>query len=224
MAKSQAKGAQFTKLAREIQVAAKLGGPDPESNSRLRMAVDAAKAVSCPKDTIERAIKKGSGQLDGGIIEEAIYEGYAPHQVAIIVECQTDNKNRTATDIRTIFNKCGGSLGEMGSVAWMFDRVSLVSGKPPENMKDPEEEAIEAGANEVEEGSNEGDFDFYGAMEDLDKIRTALTERGWQITAAEPSYKAKTLAEVSEEGLKEVHEFLQKLEDTDDSHRVYANI
>ena len=123
------KGAKFTKLAREIQVAAKLGGPDPNSNSRLRIAVDAAREEMCPKDTIERAIKKGAGLLDdGSSIEEAVYEGYAPHKVGMIVECQTDNRTRTIADVRNIFNKNGGHLGEQGSVAWMFDRISLVEG------------------------------------------------------------------------------------------------
>lgn len=217
------KGAKFTKLAREIQVAAKLGGPDPVTNSRLRMAIDAAREESCPKDTIERAIKKGAGLLDDGTqIEEITYEGYGPHQVALIVECQSDNRNRTSSEIRNIFNKNGGRLGEIGSVAWMFDRVSWIEGVNP-NMKDPEEDAIEAGANEVEKVSGES-CRFYGAPEDLKTIETALTGRGWKITTAELSYKAKNFADLKEEQKKEVYEFIQLLDDNDDTSRIHATI
>ena len=146
---SAKKGALITKLAREIQVAAKLGGADPNFNSRLRMAIDAAKKASCPSDTIERAIKKGSGQLEGHSIDEIQYEGYGPHGVGVIVEVQSDNKNRTASEMRLIFKSHGGALGARDSVAWMFDRVSALEATRPGTF-DPEEEAIEAGANEVE--------------------------------------------------------------------------
>ncbi|MDX9731352.1 MAG: YebC/PmpR family DNA-binding transcriptional regulator [Bdellovibrionales bacterium] len=217
------KGAVFTKLAREIQVAAKLGGPDPNTNSRLRMAVDAAREASCPKDTIERAIKKGAGLLDDGAqIEELTYEGYGPHKVGVIVECQTDNRNRTASEIRNIFNKKGGALGAEGSVTWMFDRVCLVEGVKA-GVGDPEEEAIEAGANEVEH--DEGDkYAFYGNPEDLKAIETALTGRGWAVSTAELAYKAKNLTEVTDEQKKEVVDFLQLLDDNDDSHRIYCTL
>lgn len=217
------KGAMFSKFAREIQVATKLGGPDPASNSRLRMAIDAAKEASCPKDTIERAIKKGSGVLDeGNQIEELAYEGFGPHKVGVIVECQTDNRNRTASEIRNIFTKNDGALGAEGSVAWMFDRVSMVVGTKA-GVGDPDEEAIEAGANEVIH--DEGDqYTFYGNPEDLKAIETALTGRGWKVTTAEMSYKAKTITEVTEEQKKEVLEFMQLLDDNDDSHRVYCTL
>lgn len=215
------KGAVFTKLAREIQVAAKSGGADPNFNARLRMAVEAAKKASCPNDTIERAIKKGSGQLEGTIIEELTYEGYGPHGVGVIVECQTDNKNRTAPEIRLIFKKHEGALGETNSVAWMFDRVSLIEGTKPGTF-DPEEEAIEAGANEVEK--NEDAYTFYGNPEDLDNIRTQLIGRGWTIGKAELSYVPKTPTEITEEQKKDVAEFLAELDDHDDSHRVHATL
>ena len=215
------KGAMITKFAREIQVAAKLGGPDPDSNSRLRMAVDAARAASCPKDTIERAIKKGAGLLDdGNQIEELSYEGFAPHQVGVIVECQTDNRNRTASEIRNIFNKKGGQLGAEGSVQWMFDRVSMIEGSKA-GVGDPDEEAIEAGANEVVH--DEGDqYTFYGNPEDLKAIETALTGRGWKVSKAEMSYKAKNATELTDDQKKDVLEFLELLDDNDDSHRIYA--
>lgn len=216
------KGAKFTKLAREIQVAAKLGGPDPNGNSRLRMAIDAAREDAMPKDTIERAIKKGAGLLDDGSqIEEITYEGYGPHQVAIIVECQSDNRNRTSSEIKNIFNKNGGRLGEMGSVAWMFDRVALIEGTHP-NVKDAEEDAIEAGANEVEKAGDA--YRFYASPEDLKAVETALTGRGWKVTTAELSYKAKNMAEISEGDKKEVYEFIQLLDDNDDTSRIHATI
>ncbi|MCB0357278.1 MAG: YebC/PmpR family DNA-binding transcriptional regulator, partial [Bdellovibrionales bacterium] len=215
----------FTKLAREIQVSAKLGGGDPESNARLKMAINAAKAQSCPKETIDRAIKKGTGELDGGIIEELTYEGYGPHGVGILVECQTDNRNRTASEIRSVFGKNGGNMGESGCVAWMFARTSLIEGKN-QSISDPEEEAIEVGANEVEANSEEeASYSFYGAPEDLDTIRSALQERGWEVTTAELSYIPTNLTEdLNEEKLADIAKLLEALEDNDDSHRVYATI
>ena len=216
------KGAKFTKYAREIQVAANLGGPDPAANSRLRMAVDAAKEASVPKDTIERAIRKGAGlDADAAQIEEITYEGYGPHQVALIVECQTDNRNRTSSEIRNIFTKNDGRLGEIGSVMWMFDRVSLIEGTNP-NVKDPEEDAIEAGANEVEKHGDA--YRFYGNPEDLKEVETALTSRGWKITTAELSYKPKNPADLTEEQKKDVYEFVQALDDNDDTSRIHATI
>ena len=143
-ANANKKGKIFTKLAKEIAVAAKMGGPDPDANSRLSLAISAARSQSCPKDTIERAIKRGAGLTGEDVnYEETMYEGFGPHQVAVIVECQTDNKNRTFSDIRTIFGKKGGNLGASGSVAWMFERVSAIEAEK-ENIADPEEDAIEA--------------------------------------------------------------------------------
>lgn len=215
------KGAKFTKFAREIQVAAKLGGPDPLTNSRLRLAIDAAKAESVTKDTIERAIKKGAGLLDEGAqFEEVTYEGYGPHQVAVIVECQSDNRNRTSSQIRNIFDKNDGRFGD--SVMWMFDRVSFIEGTNPE-VKDAEEDAIEAGANEVEKVGDS--YRFYGNAEDLKAIETALTGRGWRVTTAELSYKAKNPVEIDDETKKkEVYEFIQMLDDNDDTSRIHASI
>ncbi len=220
---AQKKGAAFTKVAREIAVAAKLGGGDPAANSRLKLAIAAAKEVSCPKDTIERAIKKGTGQLgDGSIIEETLYEGYGPHGVGVMVECQTDNRNRTVSELRSLFKTNGGNLGESGAVAWMFERVALIEGKKAV-VGDPEEEAIEAGANEVS-SEDDGSYSFYAAPSDLDSVRTALQGRGWEVTVAELSFKAKDPAKLSEEQLKEVYELLEVLEDNDDSHRVHATV
>jgi YebC/PmpR family DNA-binding regulatory protein len=218
---AQKKGARFTKLAREIAVAARLGGPDPATNSRLKLAVDSARAVSCPKDTIERAIKKGSGQLDGAQIEECTYEGYGPHGIGVMVECQTDNKTRTVNELRLIFKSNGGNMGEPGAVAWMFERVSMVTARKA-TVGDPEEDAIEVGANEVESVNEE--FIFYAGPTDLETVRSGLLGRGWEICAAELSFKAKETVKLPDDKRKEAVEFLQELDDFDDSHRVHANL
>jgi YebC/PmpR family DNA-binding regulatory protein len=217
------KGKIFTKLAREIYVAAKLGGPDPEGNPRLKTAIRAALDVSCPKTTIDRAIQKATGGGDGESYEEVTYEGQGPYNVGIIVECQTDNRNRTVTNIKNAFNKNGGKMGDKGSSSWMFDRVSLIEGKIEKEI-DAEEEAIEAGANDVEFSEEENKYSFYGAPEDLDVIRTALTERGWSISTAELSYKSKNPTDISEEQRQEVVKLLEALDDDDDSHRIYVTI
>ncbi len=218
---SAIKGALITKLAREIQVAAKMGGADPSFNARLRMAIDAAKKASCSADTIDRAIKKGSGQLEGSHIDEIQYEGYGPHGVGVIVETQSDNKNRTASEMRLIFKSHGGALGEMGSVAWMFERVSALEATKAGSL-DPDEEAIEAGANEVEK-HGEG-YLYYGAPEELDHVRKGLEARGWKITSAELSYKAKNITTLTTDQKKEVMEFLSELNDHDDTHRLHATL
>ncbi len=228
-ANAQKKGAQISKLAKEISVAAKLGGGDPEANSRLRLAINSAKAESVPKDTIERAIKKGTGELDDGkTIEEVMYEGYAPHQVGVLVECQTDNRARTAPDIRFIFKKHDGQMGEQGSVAWMFDRIGLVEGVPPEGKEiDPEEEAIEAGANEVEKSNDDEQtlYSFYTEADEVDVVQKALTERGWEIKTAELSYKAKNkTADLTEEQVKDVYEFMDALDENDDTARIHTTL
>ncbi len=220
---AQKKGMLFTKLAREIAVSAKIGGPDPTMNARLRMAVDAAKKVSCPNDTIERAIKKGAGLLDDGkIIEELTYEGYGPHGVGVIVECQTDNKHRTAPEMRSVFKKNGGNLGETNSVSWMFARVGEIEASKAGTF-DIDEEAIEAGADDVQK-NDDGSYQFFCALESLDSVNKSLLARGWKITASSPSYKATNITALSESQLKEVEEFLNALDDLDDTSKVFATI
>jgi len=217
------KGQIFTKLAREIAVSAKAGGPDPAANSRLRMAIDAAKKASCPTDTIDRAIKKGAGLLDDGkIIEEMVFEGYGPHGVGVIVECQTDNKNRTASEVRHAFKTHEGNMGESGSVAWMFEHVGYIIATKAGTF-DPDEEAIEAGANEVYK-DDEGAYEFYTAHSDVGLVTDALTKRGWKVSTAELSYKPKTPTELNDAQKKDVEEFLNFLDDMDDSHRVHATL
>lgn len=220
---AQKKGALFTKAAREISVASKTGGPDPAMNARLRLAIEAAKKISCPNDTIERAIKKGAGLLDDGkIIEELTYEGYGPHGVGVIVECQTDNKHRTAPEMRSVFKKHDGNLGETGSVGWMFTRVGAVEATKT-GAFDADEEAIEAGADDVHK-NDDGSYEFTSSFENLDQLQKALTGRGWKVTSAGGSYKANNITELSPQQHKEVEEFLNAVDDLDDTHKVYATI
>jgi YebC/PmpR family DNA-binding regulatory protein len=228
-AKAAQQGAIFSKLAKEISVAAKLGGPDPGSNPRLRAAVEAAKKQSMPRDTIERNIKKGAGLLDEKVVYETLtFEGFAPHKVPVIVDCLTDNKNRTNSDIRVLFRKA--QLGNSGSVAWMFDRVGIVEATHAEE-RDPEEAAIEAGAQNVEYMPKE-DLErdakvgaiFFTEIADLNQVSNALSAAGWKVTTSELGFKPKNLVELSEEQLKEVHEFLHSIDGNDDVHRVYAAI
>ncbi len=221
-------GAVLSKYAKEIAVAAKLGGADMNANARLRAAVEAARKVSMSRETIERNIKKGAGLLDEKMEYETVfYEGFTPHKVPVIVECLTDNKNRTAADVRVLFRK--GQLGSGGSVTWMFDRVGIVEANHKEK-KDIEEAAIEAGAQNVEalekadmgEGASGGRF--FTEVTDLDAVGKALTAMGWNITTSEISYIAKNMMDISEDQRKEVTEFLGAIDDHDDVHRIYTAI
>lgn len=218
VAAGNAKGALFTRLAKEIIVAAKSGDPSPESNARLRAAVEAAKKQSMPKDTIERCIKKGAGLLDPIHYDTVVYEGYAPHQVPVVVECLTDNKNRTASDIRVLFRK--GQLGT--SVLWMFDRAGVVEGTHPKGM-DPEEAAIEAGAQDVQVG-DEG-VTFICNVTDLAAVNTALTAMGWVIESSELRYLCKNPVELGEGPERdEVVAFLEGIDENDDVHRMHVGL
>lgn len=215
------KGAIFTKFAKEIQVAAKMGGPDVEYNARLRMAVEAAKKHSVPNDTIDRAIKKGAGLIEGYQIEEVTYEGYGPHGVGVIVETHTDNKTRTVAEIRNLFKKSNGSMGESGSVTWMFDRVGLIEAHKSGHF-DPEEEAIECNADSV--SPVEDGYEFVCSCDSLDEVRKNLIARGWNVSKAELGYKPKNITELNKDQEKEVVEFLNLLDEHDDTHRIYATI
>lgn len=226
--KAAAQGAMFSKLAKEISVAAKLGGPDPDTNPRLRAAVEAAKKNSMKGDTIERNIKKGAGLLDEKVTYESItFEGFAPHKVPVIIECLTDNKNRTIPDIRVLFRK--GQLGNNGAVSWMFDRLGVVEATHAEK-KDIEEAAIESGAQNVDPMDKEDlagaavGATFYTDITDLNQVSNALTKAGWKVTTSELSYKAKSSVELSPEHRKEVEQFLSDIDDNDDVHRVYAGM
>jgi len=226
-ANAQKKGQLVNKLVREIMVAAKLGGADPETNPRLAAAVEKARKASVYRDTIERAIKKGSGQTDDKVvIEQVTFEGFAPHKVPVVVECLTDNRNRTAPEIRTIFK--AGSLGQPGSVGFFFNRNGVVEATHTDPSRDAESDAIEAGAQEVEplepEEVPEGQKGarFLTEIKDLDTVSKALKAAGWKIVSAEIRYLAKTFPELDAAGRKDVTDFLNALDDHEDVHRVYA--
>jgi YebC/PmpR family DNA-binding regulatory protein len=226
-ANAQKKGQMVAKLVRELMVAAKLGGPDPDLNPRLAAAVEKARKASVYRDTIERAIKKGSGQTDEKVTFDLItFEGFAPHKVPVVVECLTDNRNRTAPEIRNIFK--AGSLGQPGSVAFFFNHQGVVEATHADKNRDAEGDAIEAGAQEIEpleaEEVPEGEKGarFLTEIKDLDAVSKALKAAGWKIVSSEIRYIAKNLTQVNEPSRKEVTDFLNALDDHDDVHRVYA--
>jgi len=221
MQSADAKGKLFTKLAKEIIVSAKAGA-DPAGNSRLRMAIDAAKKQSMPRETLERAIKKGSGQLDDGAhFETVLYEGYAPHQVPVIVECLTDNKNRTAPNMRVLFRK--GTLGTSGSVSWDFNHVGAIEATPPSKDTDAEEAAIEAGAQDVSPGE-EGQYRFTTETTDLDAVTKALSALGWKVDSSQLEWVAKNPVKLEGAAREEVEVFLEAIDNDDDVQRLYVGL
>ena len=212
------RGQVISKMVKEIIMATKSGDPDPANNARLRAAVEAAKKASVPRDNIDRAIKKGAGLLEPVNYELVTFEGFTPHKVPVIVECLTENRNRTSADVRTLFNK--GSLGAPGSVAYLFSRYGMVVATHPDARQDPEEAAIEAGAQEVEK-TEEG-IQFLCEMNDLASMAKTLQNMGWQISASDFVYLPKSPVEISEADKKEVEAFLNDLDDNDDVHRIYT--
>jgi YebC/PmpR family DNA-binding regulatory protein len=224
----QRRGALFTKLAREVTVAAREGGSgDPDMNFRLRLAVDKAKQNNMPSDSIQRAIDRGMGKGGEAAIDEIYYEGYAPGGVAMIVHAATDNRNRTASEVRSTFTKGGGNLGETGSVSWMFENKGLITIEFPENQHfDPDEvmlQAIDAGADDVEVDGNV--VEVYTAFEDLNVVRTALQEQGLPITNVERLMRPTTPFTPSEESTAmQALRLMEKLEDLDDVQKVYSNL
>ena len=211
----------FSKLAREITVAAKAGMPDPDMNPRLRLAIANAKAQSMPKDNIERAIKKAAGG-EGENYEEVRYEGYGPGGVAVIVEALTDNRNRTASNVRSYFTKSGGALGETGSVGFMFDRVGEIV--YPASVGDNDtvmEAAIEAGADDVI--SDENGHTIITAFEDLDEVSTALEASLGEAESVRAIWRPQTGTPVDEEKAQSVLKLIANLDDDDDVQNVYAN-
>lgn len=214
-----AKGRLFTKLAKEIMVAAK-SGPDPAMNPRLRLAIEQAKKASMTRDTLERAIKKGSGQLDDAASFELVtYEGFAPHNVAVIVECLTDNKNRTAPNMRVLFRK--GQLGASGSVAWDFNRCGAIEASPPSAAIDPEEAAIEAGAQELEP-AEDGQTRFFTEPTELDAVGRALVAAGWTLHSQKLVYVPKNPVKLEAEARAEVEAFLIALDEDEDVQDIYV--
>jgi YebC/PmpR family DNA-binding regulatory protein len=221
-AAANAKGKVFSKIAKEIIVAAR-GGADPAGNSRLRMALDAARKASMTKDTIERAIKKGAGLLDGAAqFDTVVFEGFAPHQVPVIVECLTDNKNRTSANIRVLFRK-DGQLGAGGSVSWDFTRLGAIDATPPEGGADAEEAAIEAGAQDLE-ANDDASTTFYTEPTALDAVSKALAERKWSVSSARLIWKAKNPVTLDDAKRAEVETFLAAIDDDDDVQSVYVGL
>ena len=212
----------FTKIGREIEVAAKLGSPDPDSNPRLRSAIQAARAANMPGDRIDRAMKRAAGDGDGAVYEEVRYEGYGPAGVAVIVEALTDNRNRTAADVRAAFSKNGGSLGETGSVSFLFDRAGLVRfAREAASSDEMFEAALEAGADDMD--SDDEGHDVLTAPEDLHAVREALERSVGEPQAARLIWKPQTLVAVAEEPATVLFKLLEALDDHDDVQNVSAN-
>jgi YebC/PmpR family DNA-binding regulatory protein len=206
------------KACKEIIIAAKGGDPDPANNAKLRAAVESAKKQSVPKENIERAIKKGAGLLEPVNYELVTFEGFSPHQVPCIVECLTDNRNRTSGEIKALFRK--GSLGATGSVSYLFNHFGMVIGSHPDSKIDAEEAAIEAGAQEVEK-TDDG-AQFLCDKSDLTSVTKNLQDKGWHITASEFAYVPKNPLEISEQERKDVEAFLTELDDNEDVQRIYT--
>ncbi len=215
------KGNLFTKLSKEISVAARLGGADPDGNARLRACMEEARALSMPRENIERAVKKGAGTLEGVSYEDINYEGYAPHGVAVLIEALTDNRNRTVSELKSLFKEYGGNLGEVGSVAWMFQKVGIIDAKKSPLPEDLDTEAIEVNAQAVEK-LPDAHASFTTDPGDLEAVKTALTGRGWEIIKSEFGFEAKNQTTLDELKRKEVIELLGAVSAHDDVRRVHT--
>ena len=222
---ADARGKLFGRLAKDIMLAAK-NGADPAANSRLRLVVEQARKVSMPKETLERAIKKGAGLLGDAVhFERVIYEGFAPHQVPLMVEALTDNLNRTASEVRVLFRK--GQLGSSGSVSWDFDHVGMIEAEPAQANADAELAAIEAGAQDFETADEDGVTVFITDPSDLDLVSKALPEHGFTVLSNKLGYKPKNpvnLAKLSAEQLEEVENFLAAIDGNDDVQNVFVGL
>ncbi|KGX93497.1 transcriptional regulator [Pontibacillus halophilus JSM 076056 = DSM 19796] len=225
-AQDKKRGKVFMQLAKEIYVAAKQGGGDPEMNAHLRKAIDKAKANNVPNDNIDRAVAKATGSLEGVNYEELTYEGYGPAGVAILVETLTDNKNRTVGEVRTAFNKNGGNLGESGSVAFMFDRKGyLVIDREEYPDVDEEElmlEAVEAGADEME--TNEDSFEIYTDPQSFQEVREALEASDYNFATAEVTFFPQTRTHLEGADAEKMVKLINALEDLEDVQEVYHNL
>jgi len=216
------RGKIFTKLIKEITVAARMGGGDPDGNPRLRSAVAAAKAENMPKENIERGIKKGTGELEGVSYEEANYEGYGPGGVAVLIDCLTDNKNRTVADIKHLFERHGGNLGEPGCVAWMFEQKGLiVFDKDRVDEEELFDLALEAGAEDVRE--EETEFEVITEPSGFESVKQAIDNAGLSYTLAEVTKIPQNTVKVEGKKAQQTLNLMQSIEDHDDVSHVYAN-
>ncbi|MDO8673279.1 MAG: YebC/PmpR family DNA-binding transcriptional regulator [Dehalococcoidia bacterium] len=216
------RGQIFTKFGREIMVAARQGGPDPESNFRLRLAVQRAKEQNMPVENIDRAIKRASGGAEGVVLEEITYEGYGPSGVAVFVEALTDNRNRTVAEVRNLFTRSGGCMGEAGSVAWLFDARGILTIEP--GKVDQDElvlAAIDAGAEDVK--IEDGYIEVYTQPHDLEPVRKKMESAGVKVTSADFSRVPKTTVALQEKESLQTLRLMDKLEELDDIQRVYTN-
>ncbi len=216
------RGRIFTKIIREISVAARAGGGDPDGNPRLRTAIETAKAENMPKDNIERAIKKGTGELEGVHYEESVLEGYGPNGVAILVDLMTDNKNRTIAELRHAFAKYNGNIGSTGCVAWMFDKKGLISFDKEKVDEDKlMEVALDAGAEDInDEGTT---LEVITASNDFEAVKEALDKNGLQYVFAKISMIPQNTVKLNEKEAEQVLKLMEALEDSDDVQSVYAN-
>ena len=218
------RGQLFTKLGREISVAARAGGgPDPEANARLRLAIQRAREANMPMDTIERAIKRGSGSADAAALEEILYEGYGPNGAAIMIEAMTDNRNRTVAEIRNVFKNSGGRLGETGCVAYLFDSKGIISVEA--DGSDPDEvalQAIEAGADDFR--VDDSSIEIYTDPTQVETVRAALEQERVRVSNAETAMIPKTTLELDPRDTVTVLRMMERLEELDDVQRVYSNL
>ncbi len=217
------RGQLFTKLAREISVAARAGLPDPEYNFRLRLAVDRARAASMPKENIDRAIQRAAGEGGGDNYDEVYYEGYGPGGTALMIQAMTDNRNRTVGEVRAVLTRAGGTLGESGSVGWMFDRVGVIELEP--NGTDPDEialVAIDAGASDVQ--VEDGTVEVFTEVEDLHRVQQAMQGCGYQVASAQLAMRPKTLLSPDPDAAVKVIRLVERLEDLDDVQEVFTNL
>lgn len=216
------RGKLFTKLIKEISVAVRTGGSDPAGNPRLRLAIDNARGANMPLDNIDRAIKKAAGELDGASYTEITYEGYGPGGIALMIESLTDNKNRTVAEIRHLLSKYGGSMGESGSVAWMFDRKGVVTlPKQGKTEDDIMEIVLDAGADDI--STEEEFFEVTSSVETFESVRKAIADSGLTIDNASLQWVAKNNITVTGEDAEKVMKLIEALEDCDDVQNVYSN-
>lgn len=219
------RGQTFTKVTREIIVAVRQGGPDPAANFRLKMAIQKAREVNMPNDVIQRAIKRASGETEAESYEEIVYEGYAPAGVAVMLEIMTDNRNRTASEIRYLFSRHGGNLGETGCVAWMFDRKGIITINKAEAGLDEDSMmmmALEAGAEDLT--SDEDEYQITTQPDELDSVREALEARGLKIQSAKIERVPKNTVTLGLDEARKVLKLVDALEDHDDVQEVYTNM
>ena len=216
------RGKVFTRLAKELTVAAREGGGDPEMNVRLRLAVDKAKAANMPKDNIDKAIKRGTGELEGGELEEITYEGYAPHGIGVIVEVVTDNRNRAVAELRHTFSKQGGNLAEGGAVLWQFTRKGYISINEDYDQDEVFLTAADAGADDVR--FEDGVAEIFTELEDLQSVRLALQEAGYKLHEVSAIYDPNNPIELETQPALQVIKLVGTLEDLDDVQNVFSNL